>query len=127
MREAFEKINRKLYINSIGEQTEWKEGYAAGLIEAMEILEGGIDSLIVPNNNYYVIMYENGDKHFPYVEKMRLYKITIKPKRKSYCFSRDLTANRVDTKFPDLVLASEKSLRERVFFSKEQAERSIEK
>ena len=124
MREAFEKIKKKLYINSIGEPTEWKDGYAQGLMDAMEILEGGIDSLIVPNNNYYVIMYQNGDKHFPYVEKMRCYKVSEK-NRKSYLFSRYLYANRANTKVPDLVLSNTKSLRERVFFTREQAERSI--
>lgn len=124
MREALEKIQRKLYLNSIGEQTQWKQGYEAGLTEAMDIIEDGIDNLIIPNNNYYVIMYRDGDKFFPYVEKMRLYKISIKT-RKSYCFSRNLDATRFNTKTPDLVLASEKGLRERVFFTREQAEKAI--
>lgn len=124
MREALEEIQRKIYLNSIGEQTQWKQGYAAGLTEAIDIIENGIDNLIIPNNNYYVIMYHDGDKFFPYVEKMRLYKISIKT-RKSYCFSRNLDANRFNTKTPDLVLSSEKGLRERVFFTRETAEEAI--
>lgn len=124
MREALEKIQRKIYLNSIGEQTQWKQGYEAGLTEAINIVENGISDLIVPNNNYYVIMYRNGDKYFPYIEEMKLYKISTKS-RKSYCFSRNLNANIVNTKNPDLVLSSDKGLIERVFFTKEQAEKSI--
>lgn len=126
MREALEKIERKIYINSIGEQTQWKQGYGEGLMDALKIVEDGIDDLIIPNNDYFVIMYQNGDKFFPYVEKMRLYKITVSPKlRKSYCFSRNLNANRFNTKSSDLILASGKGIRERVFFTREQAERAI--
>lgn len=124
MRDAIEKLNRKLAVSQIGEQTEWRQGYAAGIAEAIDIIEDGIDDLIVPGNNYFVIMYHNGDKYFPYVEEMRLYKISIK-KRKSYCFSRNLYATRFNTSNPDLVLASEKGLRERVYFSKEKAEEAI--
>lgn len=125
MRNELEKLNRKLYLSQIGEQTEWKKGYAAGITEAIDVIEEGIDNLIIPNNNYFVIMYHNGDKHFPYVEEMRLYKISIKT-RKSYCFSRNLDATRFNTKTPDLVLASEEGLRTRVFFTREQAEKVID-
>ena len=124
MREAIDKLNRKLLINPLGKTKEWKDGYIAGILEAIDIVQEGIDNLITVGNNYYVIMYHNGDKYLPYIEEMRLYKITIKT-RKSYCFSRNLDANRFNTPNPDLVLASEKSLRERVFFNRDQAEKSI--
>jgi len=70
------------------------------------------------------ISNNNGDKYLPYIEEMRLYKISIRT-RKSYCFSRNLSATRFNTTSPDLVLASEKGLRERVFFTKEKAEEAI--
>lgn len=124
MRDELEKLNRKLYLSQIGEQTEWKKGYATALTEAIDMIENGIDNLIIPNNNYFVIMYHNGDKYFPYVEEMRLYKISIKT-RKSYCFSRNLSATIFNTKTPDLVLASGEGLRKRVFFTKEKAEEAI--
>ena len=125
MRSELEKLNRKLYLSQIGEPTEWKKGYIAGITDAIDAIEEGIDNLIVPNNNYFVIMYHNGDKHFPYVEEMRLYKVSTKT-RKSYCFSRNLNATMFNTKTPDLVLASGEGLRTRVFFTKERAEKAIE-
>lgn len=124
MREAVDKLYRKLSLTQVGRSSDWKEGYAAGITEAIDVIQEGIDSLITVGNNYFVIMYHNGDKFLPYVEEMRLYKITIKT-RKSYCFSRDLGATRFNTPNPDLVLASEKGLRERVFFTREAAEESI--
>lgn len=124
MRDAIEKLNRKLALNEIGEKTSWKEGYEAGILEAIDIIENSIDNLIVTGKDYYVIMYHNGDKFLPYVEKMRLYKISVQT-RKSYCFSRNLNATIFNTRQPDLVLASEKGLRKRVFFTREQAEKSI--
>lgn len=126
MRDAIETLNRKLYLNQLGEQTEWKKGYSAALVEAIDIVEDSIDSLIVPGNNYFVIMYQGGDKFLPYIEEMRLYKVSEKT-RKSYCFSKNLSANRFNTRTPDLVLASEKGLRSRVFFTKEKAEEAINK
>ena len=124
MRDAIETLNRKLALSQIGEQTDWKEGYAAGITDAIDVIQEGIDNLITVGNNYFVIMYHNGDKYLPYIEEMRLYKISIRT-RKSYCFSRNLSATRFNTPKPDLVLASEKGLRERVFFTKEKAEEAI--
>ena len=123
MREALKKIYKKIELNAIGEQTQWKQGYAKGLADAVNMIEDGIDNLIVPNNNYFVIVYD-GDKNFPYVEEMRLYKISAK-KRKTYFFSRNLYANFFNTKTPDLILASKNGLRKRVFFTREDAEKSI--
>ena len=124
MKNAIEILNNKLSRTHIGKSPDWKEGYADGIREAIEVIQDGMDDLIMVGNNYFVIMYHNGDKHFPYVEEMRLYKISKKT-RKSYCFSRNLYANRFNTKNPDLVLASGKGIRKRVFFTKEQAETTI--
>ncbi len=124
MRKALESIDKKIELNRIGEQTNWKQGYEAGLLYAKKMVEDGIEDLIVPNNNYFVIMYFNGDKHNPYIEELRLYKIDIK-KRKRYLFSRNLNATWFNTKTPDLVISNSEMLRKRVFFLKEDAEMAI--
>ena len=125
MRHALDKIYKKLKICEIGEETEWKDGYVTGLTEALEILQEGIDELIVPNNNYFVIMYD-GDRRSKHIEEMCLYKIGLK-NRKYYYFTRQLYANRLEIRKPDLVIASLDNLRKRVFFSREQAEKAIGK
>ena len=47
MRKAIEAIDKKLYINSIGEMTEWKEGYKAALEYCRDLINESIDELIV--------------------------------------------------------------------------------
>ena len=126
MRKAIEAIDKKLYINSIGEMTEWKEGFKAALEYCRDLINESIDELIVLGGLYYVIVYEDGKKYLPCVKKMKLYKITQGVK-KCYLFSENLKANIINTRRPDLRLASKNGLRERVFFTKEQAERKIEK
>lgn len=125
MREVIEKIKRKLYANSIGEQTEYKIGYADALNEVIELIEDGITELIIPNNDYYVIMYHNGDKYLPYVEKMRLYKIFKGKATNFYYFSKNMNATIFNTKTPDLKLGSLRDIKKRVFFSRENAEEAI--
>lgn len=124
MRDVIEILNKKLSLSKEKERTEWRDGYETALAETIEVVNNGIDKLIIPGKTYFVIMYHNGDKFFPYVEEMRLYKISEK-KRKSYCFSRNLNASLFNTSNPDLVLSSEKGLRERVFFTREKAEEAI--
>ena len=122
MREELRNLYRKVEINRIGEQTEWKEGYEQGLLDAIEHIENNIDSLIIANNNYFVIMYENNDKRFPYIEEMRMYKMT---KGGGFCFSRDLCANRFNTSKADVVIKSKENIKKRIFFTREMAEKTI--
>lgn len=124
MREVIETLRSKIEFNKFRKYSEWLDGYISGLSDAIEIVQSGIDSLIVTGKNYFVIMYHNGDKFLPYVEEMRLYKIS-KKNRVSYCFSRNLDATIFNTASPDLVLSSVKGLRERVFFTREKAEEAI--
>lgn len=124
MKQIIDTLYNKLAINELKEDSDWKEGYSAGVSEAIEVVEKSVYTLLVPGNNYFVIMYKNGNKHIPYVAEMRLYKISVKT-RKSYCFSFNLNATRFNTYNPDLVLASEKGLIERVFLTKEKAEEAI--
>lgn len=125
MRSELEGILKKINACKIGEDTEWRDGYVAGLYDAVETIEKGICNLIAQGNNYFVIMYYNGDKYFPYVEEMRLYKIDRRNKHNKYYFSRNLNATLLYPKPPDLMLSGEKAIRDRIFFTREFAEKSI--
>lgn len=125
MRAALEKLMRKIEVNKIGERTDYKDGYGQGLADALDIIEDGIAELMVSGNNYYVIMYENGDTHYPYIEEMRLFRVVHKSASRYY-FSRNLKANYLQTN-PDLVLYTKKAVFKRVFFTKEEAEKAIHK
>lgn len=126
MRKAIEKIDRKLYICNIGEITEWKAGYIAGLEYAKELINDSIDDLIVLGGRYFVIVYEDGNEFMPSIQEMKLYKITGK-KSKSYSFSRNMNANVINTPKADVVIRSGKNFRQRVFFTREQAEKVFNK
>ena len=126
MIKAIESINRRLYLNSIGEQTQWKQGYKKGLEEAIKYIEDGIVDLVVPYNDYYVIMYHYGDKHFPYIEKMRLYLIKETEKRETYYFSKNPNANRLNTQKPDAKIVKSQ-IKDRVFFTLKYAQEAIKK
>lgn len=126
MRKAIEKIDRKLYICNIGEITEWKAGYIAGLEYAKDLINDAIDDLIVLGGRYFVIVYEDGNEFMPSIQEMKLYKITGK-KSKSYSFSRNMNANVINTPKADVVIRSGKNFRQRVFFTREQAEKVFNK
>lgn len=127
MREVVKKINAKINSVILANEilTESQECYVTGLREALEIIENSVNGNIIPERNYFVITYIDGDKFMPQIEEMRLTKITEKAKRFNHCFSRNLNATKNTA--PDLVLSSSKSVKERVFFTKEQAERAINK
>lgn len=126
MRKAIEKIDRKLYICNIGEITEWKAGYIAGLEYAKDLINDAIDDLIVLGGRYFVIVYEDGNEFMPSIQEMKLYKITGK-KSKSYSFSKNMNANVINTPKADVVIRSGKNFRQRVFFTREQAEKVFNK
>ena len=115
-----------MYICNIGEITEWKAGYIAGLEYAKELINDAIDDLIVLGGRYFVIVYKDGNEFMPSIQEMKLYKITGN-KRKSYSFSRNLNANVINTPKADVVIMSGKNFRQRVFFTREQAEKVFNK
>lgn len=123
MKETIEKMKKKISICKMGDRTDWRDGYMAGLTDAIQMIEDGIAELIVPNNNYFVIMYHNGDKYYPYVEEMRLYRKTEGRGGYVYSFTRNIYPTEVNK--PDLVLSSLKAVKKRVFFTREQAEESL--
>ena len=124
MRRALENIYKRIEVCQIGEQTEWKEGFVEGLKEAVKYIQDGIVDLTVVGNNYYVICYQDGDKHFPYVEEMRLYFIKRNdPKRGDHYYFSKNTEPYYRGK-PDLIL-TRKGIQKRVFFLKEDADNAI--
>ena len=123
MKQTIEKLKRKIEICKMGDRTEWRDGYMVGLSDAIELIEDGILDMIVPNNRYYVIMYRNGDRHYPYIEEMLLYRKSEKNNTNYYFFTRNLYPTQVNTQ--DLVLSNNKSVKKRVFFTREQAEESL--
>lgn len=125
MREAIDKLDQKLYICNIGEITEWKAGFIAGIEYSKKIINESIDDLIVVGGIYFVIIYEGGNEFMPSIQEMKLYKITGK-KRKSYSFSKNLNANVLNTAKADVVIMSGKSFRKRVFFTKDQAQKILD-
>lgn len=95
--------------------TKEQEYYAAGLADALQIIEETLKEELKIGDIYFVIMYEN---HTPYVEEMKLYRINDKSKR-VYCFTKNIDCKHPT---PDLVLTSEQSLKTRVFSSRQEAE-----
>lgn len=67
---------------------------------------------------YFAIMYKDDE---PYIEEMKSYRINDKNK-KTYCFTKNIDSK---SPTPDLILASEHSLKARVFNSREEAERVL--
>jgi len=128
--EVVEKIKNKIKALSldiggehIGTTDAEIQKYIDGLSDALKILEDSVIDMLVVNCSYYVIMYHNGDKNMPYIQKMILYKVSQSKKRRSYCFCEIKDGKQ--TNIPALVLASSPGVFNRVFLTKEKAERKI--
>lgn len=126
MQDIIYKLKDKILENQSQEMTVEQERYVAGLKDALELIENSVADNLIVGNTYFVIMYRNGDKYLPYIEEMKLYKVSQKSMKCSYCFTRKLHIAKYCSGTPDLVLASKKGLAERVFFTKEQALAAIE-
>lgn len=126
MQNVIYKLKDKIAESQSQDMTVEQERYVAGLKDALDLIENSVADNLVVGNTYFVIMYRNGDKYLPYIEEMRLYKVSNKSIKCSYCFTRELNITKHRTGTPDLVLASKKGLAERVFFTKEQADKAIE-
>lgn len=127
MNDVIDKLKRLILLNTKSEMTSEQEHYVTGLADALELIESSVADNLIIGNRYFVIMYKNGDIHMPYVTEMKLYKISSGSIKKSYCFTFNLANGKYHSNHPDLVLASRKGLAERVFFTKEQAEKHIQK
>jgi len=125
MQDAVYKLKNMIALNTKEEMTESQTAYVAGLSDALDVLETSISENLVIGTIYYVIMYRDGNKFLPYVERMKLYKFTQGNIKPSYCFTKNLESGRYHKNRPDLVLNSKKGLMERVFYTMEQAENAI--
>lgn len=125
MNDIIEKLKNMIAVNTSTNMTSEQEYYVSGLADALELIESSVADNLIIGNRYFVILYENGDIHLPYVREMKLYKISQGTVKSSYCFTFNLNSGKYISNSPDLVLASKKSLTNRVFFTKEQAERFV--
>lgn len=125
MQNTVYKLKNMIALNTKEEMTESQVAYVAGLSDALNLLETSISDNLVIGTIYYVIMYRDGNKLLPYVERMKLYKVTQGNIKPSYCFTKNLESGRYNKNHPDLVLNSKRGLIERVFYTMEQAENAI--
>lgn len=125
MNDVIEKLKNLIAVNTGENMTSEQEYYVNGLADALEIMESSVADNLIIGNKYFVVLYENGDVHLPYIREMKLYKISHGAIKSSYCFTYNLENIKHNRNTPDLVLASKKGLSKRVFFTKEQAEKSI--
>lgn len=125
MQDIIYKLKDMIEKNQSQEMTSEQERYVSGLQDALDLIENSVADNLIIGNTYFIIMYRNGDKYLPYIEEMKLYKISQKSVKCSYCFTRNLNIAKYSSGTPDLVLASKKGLAERVFFTKEQAMSAI--
>lgn len=121
MQDIIYKLKDMIANNQSQDMTAEQVQYVNGLQDALKLIESSVADNLIIGNNYFIIMYRNGDKYLPYVEEMKLYKVSQKSVKCSYCFTRNLNIAKYCSGTPDLVLASKKGLAERVFFTKEQA------
>lgn len=121
MQDIIYRLKDMIAKNQSQEMTPEQQQYVVGLQDALDLIENSVADNLIIGNTYFVIMYRNGDKYLPYIEEMKLYKISQKSVKCSYCFTRNLNITKYSSGTPDLVLASKKGLAERVFFTKEQA------
>lgn len=124
MQDVVYKLKEMIATQTTSTMTEEQKYYVSGLADALELVEQAVAESLVVGRHYFVIMYRDGDPYLPYVEEMKLYRISQKSVS-SYCFTRNLTAKSYSSNNPDLVLRSKKGLSQRVFFTREQAESAI--
>lgn len=125
MNNIISKIKNMITLETRINMTKEQEAYVAGLSDALEIIEGFISENLIPGHTYFVIMYKDGNKHLPYIEEMKLYKVAKGRLRTSYCFTRNLDQGKYHYNSPDLVLQSKKGISERVFYTFDQANDAI--
>lgn len=97
--------------------------YIGGLAYAMQLIEQHVSDFMVPFNHYFVIMYRDAKRKDAYIEEMKLFRIIKSESITSYLFTKDLDAR--ITYRRDLILRSNKQILERVFLTRESAEKAI--
>lgn len=118
MQEIIDKLKSMILLNTTTNMNKEQESYAAGIADALQVIEEYVDNDFVIGKHYFVIMYKDNNRNYPYIEEMKLYRINRKQKQ-SYCFTRNLNDNYPT---PDLVLYSKGGLAMRVFETRDEAE-----
>jgi hypothetical protein len=127
MKDVIDKIKKKIESCEMGGDADWNKGYITGLEEAIEALYEKLYDCMVPWNDYFVIMFKDGDPYHPYVQEMRLYQITGNVNRSFYFTANVNAINRFDVQNADaVILKGVKDIRQRVFFTKQDAEKALE-
>lgn len=125
MKNVIDKLENMIALETASENKSKEElYYISGLCDALELLKKSVADSLVAGGTYYVIMYRDGNMYLPYIQKMKLYKISQKSKKCSYCFTTNLTKDSKLDK-PDLVLASKVGITNRVFYTRKDAEKAI--
>ncbi len=126
MRDVILTLEKKINICKMSGDTDYTDGYITALTEAIEEINKAVIQFLCVGQTYYVIMYEDGNIAMPYVEKMKLFLYSESP-RNYYCFSKNLDAAAWNTRYrdADCIIRAPKELVKRVYFTKEQALRSI--
>lgn len=125
-------LRKKIKICKMGAESAWQDGYIKGLEDAIPVIMAEKISMILPGRAYYCIVYMDGNKNIPYIQRMKLFHIyeTLKrdgTKMRIYAFSLNMEATRFNTKRREahLMLSKEKDLYERVFFTHDKAEERV--
>ena len=121
MQQIIDKINSMIASETSPNMSSESISYVAGLSDALEAIIKGMNDKPVVNRYYFVIMFKEDNKKYPYIDHMRCYKISEKL-NSSYCFTKSDIKVRPT---PDLVLHSESGLTRRVFETREDAEFGI--
>lgn len=124
MRELIKQIDEKIKRLKTYELSLYEDGYIAALEDCKEWIDKAADDMIVVGNVYYVVIYENGNKYTPRIEKMKLFKIN-ENRGKTYFFSRNMNANPAVTKVAHLRITGIRNVRSRIFFTYDEALKAI--
>jgi len=125
MKDVLDRLYKKIEICRMGGETEWNSGFITGVEEAIDAITEMIYDGLMPWSDYFVIMYQDGDPYRPYVQEMRLYRITGSSTKSFYFTTNTKAINSLEIQKPDVILRSPREIRERVFFTKGDAEKSI--
>ncbi len=101
--------------------TEWKDGYITGIQEALDLIDKARNNLIVIGGIYYVIMFHDGNPIFPYIEKMKMFRKS----KSTFSFTKKLDGNILNVRKADVIITIGKEVKERVFFSEEDAQKYL--
>ena len=108
------KIESQITLSTNGNMTEPETAYISGLADAIEIIEKEKSDHYFVGNSYYVLLFDE-EKRDTVIVKMRLYRINETENKTTYSF--------IAKGFPIVTLYSRAGLKNRVYYTYEDAER----